>query len=230
MIRRTQAAPVAAARGGRDRLGRVALLGLALGVGGCLPSTGAQAPLTATLNLPSDVGIIPGAALVDTADGYALLVILDVMVTVPDFDGTEVPASDVQVEVLSNWNGVYLLPKSAISVVDYPAEPAVDCTDPALWDESSCPWYDTGGGQYFTLANNYGEGNEDTYRPNYMIDATDRNGMLRVYALVDSMPYTAEDDDEDGSISIDEVSFSDAAIWFSIGHSSDVVLLTAESE
>lgn len=193
---------------------------------GCVPSTGMQAPLSATLTLPSDIEVITGVALADTADGYALLVVLDALVTVPDFDGDEVPASDIEVEVLSNWNGIYLLPKSAISVVDYPAEPAVDCEDPSLWDEETCPWVDTGSGLYFTLANDYGEGNDDAYRPNYMLAPTDRNGMLRVYAMVDSMPYTAEDTDEDGAISSDEVTFSDAALWFSIGHTADVVLIT----
>lgn len=197
---------------------------------GCIPSSGMQAPLTATLSLPDDLDIIVGSAVTKTGDGYAILVILDALVTVPDFDGNDVPASDIRVEVQTNWNGVYLLPKSAISVVDYPAEPTVDCSDPALWDESSCPWYDTGGDQYFTLANNYGENNDDTYRPNYMIGATDRNGLLRVYALVDSMPYTAEDDDENGSYSLDELTFSDAAVYFSLGITSDVVLFTAATE
>lgn len=191
----------------------------------CIPASGIQAPTGSTLFVPTDVSIAASAGFLEPFDGLATLAILDIQVQ----DSENIPMENVRVEVLSNWPGVYLLPRSAVSVEDYPPEPEVDCDDPTLWDPATCPWYDTGTGLYFSLANDYGVDDPDAYRPNYIIVPTDAFGMVRAWAFIDYMPYSIDSTAaDDGVLTSDEISWGEAAVSASIGVDSDVTIISVQ--
>lgn len=203
-------------------LSLTSLFALAALATGCVPETGYPAPYGASITGVTDVTVSPSVAFAEEADGYALMLVLDFGVL--DADG--VPLSGVRMEFLSSFNGLVLLPQGAVSVADPPPEPEGDCEE--NFDENTCPWYDISSGQYYTLANDYGAGNEDAYRPNYAIIPTDNRGLVRLYGLLDAMPYTTEDDNGDGAISGDELVFSSVYLTASIAYATELIEIATD--
>ncbi len=187
----------------------IALLGLA----GCLPATGVQAPYEANLSLPDDVEI-SGDSVGGYDDDIGALILLDVLVF---SDETGLPMNNIQVELLSNTSGVYLIPSSAVKLVAGPAEVSeeqcVDADGNYLDDApDECYWiYDSSGDQYIQFASDFA----NSYKPNYMRGATDGSGILRAYIYVDAMP-----EDSAGN-------YIDAAISVMLGHVTETFTIVA---
>lgn len=184
-----------------------------LGTTGCLPATGVEAPFDANLSIPDDVEI-SGAAVGTYDDNIGALILLDVLVF---SDETGLPMDNIQVELLSNSAGVYLIPSSAVKLVGGPAEVSEDqCFDgDGNYLENApdeCYWlYDSSGDQYIQFASDFA----NVYKPNYMMGATDEHGILRSYVYVDAMP-----EDSDGQ-------YTDAAVSVMLGHLTDTFTIAS---
>ena len=196
---------------------------LALFLGACTPpSTGVEAPYSASLQLPDDIVLAWNQAYNETEDGIGALVLMDLLVYDSD---SGYPMDNIRIEVMSLWQGIALIPQSAIKTVPGPAEPVEgECFDAdgnILADApDACSWhFNTRGDEYFELASEYADA--DGYSPNLMYGKTDEHGLLRVYAYVDSMPTSSSDDSG-------TTSFDDSGIWASIGHESGRVLISTE--
>ncbi len=175
---------------------RNALIGLAIFSIGCVEG-GIEAPYSAKIVAPSDVTVSWDSSYNDVHDQVGVVVMGDLMV----YDSeTDLPLEHIEVEMLSNWGGVYLIPAEAVQLVGYP-EASVDPTDQeAIRDACTdadgnfksdpewCAWYwDTEtqqyyqiGGQYISTANNYA--------PNYFVGRTNNRGILEFYLYVDALP------------------------------------------
>jgi hypothetical protein len=179
---------------------RNTLIGLAIFGIGCVEG-GIEAPFSAKIVAPSDVTIAWDSSYNDVHDQVGVVVMGDLMV----YDSeTDLPLEQIEVEMLSNWGGVYLIPAEAVQLVGYP-EASVDPTDQdAIRDACTdadgnfksdpewCAWYwDTEtqqyyqiGGQYISTANNYS--------PNYFVGRTNNRGILEFYLYVDALPGGGE--------------------------------------
>lgn len=198
---------------------------LALLVTACIPpKSGVEAPYSAALQLPDDVMLAWDSQYNEVEDGIGALVLLDMLVYDSD---SGYPMDNIRLEIMSLWNGIYLIPQTAVKIVPPPNEPDMsecdadgdgnidfDAPDACSWSE----YFDTSGNQYFELASEFAS----AYSPNLMYGATDEHGLLRVYVYVDSMPSSA---DSDSGV----LSFDDSGIWASIGHQSGSVLISADS-
>ncbi len=176
------------------------------------------APATAVLSDLEDFTLVPSTAH-RTQDGLGTLVFGDIMVY---DDETEMPLNNIEVEILTGWSGIYVLPESAIKLVQYP-QPPVDVQDGSStvadycdidpedgYIDSDAPdwcswWWDTASSSYYELGGDYAM-TSDNYQPTYLIGGTDGRGILRFYLYIDSMPFNTEDE-----------TFSGASIWISIG-------------
>lgn len=205
---------------------RNVLISTLLFAGACIPATGVEAPSFAELSVPADLELSPSYGYLEAADGLATVVVLDFKVT-NSFDADQ-PMPDIQVEVLSGFSGIYLFPSSAVSVVDRPPTPDVSCSE--VWDPALCPWQDPSTATYYNLANDYGAGDDDAYRPDYIIAPTDEQGLLRVWVFVDQMPYEIDlaGVDTAGNITSDDIQWANAGIYASIRHMSDTVILAVD--
>lgn len=189
---------------------------------GCISETGHPAPFFALLSSPGDVTLAWSEAFNATDDGIGALVLLDFMV----YDSDEgLPLENIRVELLSGYNAMYLIPKTAVKIVPYPSlsddEKAAlcDANDDGFIDDDApdeCSWnWDTSGDVYFELAADYA----NAYHPNYLIGATDNRGIFRSYVYVDALPATsggADDSTGEGGGDV-EVTFIDAPIYANIG-------------
>ncbi len=187
------------------------------------PLSGVEAPFSAALQLPEDVVLAWNTEYDETEDGIGALVLMDMLVY--DSESGD-PMDNIRIEVMSLWNGIYLIPQTAVKIVPPPNEPEESVCDSDgdgnidFDAPDACSWstnFDTSGDRYFELASEYAS----AYSPNLMYGATDEHGLLRVYVYVDSMPATA---DSDSGI----VSFDDSGIWASIGHQSGNVLISTD--
>jgi hypothetical protein len=190
------------------------------------------APATAVLQEMENVSVTASTA--HTAqDGIGTLLFVDAFVY---DENTEVPLNDVIVEVLTGWSGIYVLPQSAIKLVDYPAPPQdvqdgttspseycdTDPQDGIIDDDAEewCSWWwDTESAQFYEFGGDYAM-TPGNYQPNYMIGGTDERGICRIYLYIDSLPYSGEGD---------QGSFSNASFWVSIGVDSTTVDIEVES-
>jgi len=177
-----------------------------------------SAPGTAVLSDLEDFQIVPSSAH-ENQDGIGTLIFGDIMV----YDEmSEMALNNIEVEILTAWSGVYVLPESAIKLVQYPEAPADvmngDATTADYCDidpvdgyiDGDAPdwcswWWDTDTAAFYEFGGDYAMSTE-TYQPTYMIGSTDSRGILRFYLYVDSMPHDAEG-----------VDFAGASIWISIG-------------
>lgn len=182
-------------------------------LGACIPDTGLPAPTSAELSVPSDLEISPCEAFLEVGDGLAIFSRMDVVVT-DSLTGDPLP--EIQIEVFP-YAGLFVLPQSAVSAISAPDTSGTDC-DSEDADPDVCGWQDVASGQYYELVPEYGIGNGDAFRPNYYVDKTDNRGVLSLWALIDALPYTVDDD---------SITCQDSSILFSLGHTSDVVLITA---
>lgn len=171
-----------------------------------------QAPFTAVIEAPSSVEIGWGESCNGVNDGCGAVIIGDFVVYDSD---TDMPLDNIEVEVMS-YGGAYLLPAEALQVVDSPYVPegfsTADCLDEdGNFDNEAYEWcgwvYDSVSGQYYEWGGDYADNADqgEAYNPTYMIGATDRNGLLRVFVYVDALTISGE-------------SYSNAQIVGTIGH------------
>lgn len=190
-----------------------------------------QAPYGAVILEVEEFSLVPTSAHI-SQDGVGTLLFGDLVV----YDEVnEVPLNDIEVEILTGWSGVYVLPESAIKLVQYPERPSdvedgtattaeycdidedgyIDPSAPDWcswwWDIESSAFYEFGGDYAMTSQN---------FQPTYMIGATDNRGILRFYLYVDSMP-----NEGDG----ESVIFSSSSCWISIGVDTLLVEITTGS-
>lgn len=133
-------------------------------------------------------------------DGIGAVVFFDFWV----YDSQDdMPLENIEVEVFSSLDGVYVLPPEALRLVDYPSIPegysVADCEDDnGNFDNATYEWcgwvYDTITGQYYEFGSDYADNDEsgESYNPTYMIDATDDRGLVRAWIYVDRLPLSGD--------------------------------------
>jgi hypothetical protein len=176
---------------------------------GCIPETGVEAPLNTTVTVPDDIELTWSDDYNAVGDGIGAVVIMDMVV----MDGEDRPMDNIQVEVLSNWGGVNLIPATAVKIVQGPDAEDLGCTGEST-DPDECAYtsvYDTSGDQYYQFASDVAEG----FSPTYLIGATDNRGILRVFGYIDALPVAGED------------SFGDVVIAVNLGVDSANILISA---
>ena len=156
---------------------------LVLLLAGCNPGP-INAPYGYSLNLPVDLTFGMDAGFVAPGDGIGMLAMGDVGV----WDADGYPANGIKVEILSGWYGAYIIPEEAVTILTSFEE---GCATAAT-DDICHAYFDPENGTYVEFTGNYESINE--FHPNYYSGATDHNGVLRFYVLVDSVPI-----DQDGS-------------------------------
>ncbi|MDP2312505.1 MAG: hypothetical protein Q8P41_06330 [Pseudomonadota bacterium] len=178
---------------------------LALSVGCAVGPYGA--PSGAEVSYPGDAqGLIFDITYNDPDDGIGLLIKEFVTVTMDDASQDRVvPLNNIQVEITSGWPAAYVIPSTAVQLVDE-YEAACEGDGSAECDA----WFDIGEEHYYEFAGEYQD--LGGLRPTYMSGGTDNRGTLEFYVFVDSIPY-----DDDGevipipmyaSIVVDTVSWS----------------------
>ncbi len=185
------------------------------------------APATAVIEDMEDYGIVPSSAHL-SQDGVGTLLLGDILI----FDEvSEMPLNNIEVEILTGWSGIYVLPETAIKLVDYPSAPDdvtsaedvksycdIDPDDGYI--DASAPdwcswWWDTESGLYYEFGGDYAM-TPDNYQPTYMIGGTDNRGLCRFYLYIDSLPNNGEEE------------FDGASFWVSIGVDSLTIEIEAD--
>jgi len=146
-------------------------------------------------------------------------------------DAAEQPRNAIEVSVISMFEGLAIIPPSAVRTVDKPELPEgidsrsdiVDaCTDDDgnyTNDEEWCAYYyDVDSGTFVDFGSDYAY--NDGYAPNYAELVTDGHGVARVYLFLDWIPQ-----DQDGAYAQ-----LDTDVVGSIGYSSAAYTLTYEAE
>lgn len=212
---------------------------------GCVADS-VQAPSNAVINfLPSQITLAPNPSL-STTDLAGRLLLVNALVTVSSERWTasyDLPLENVQVDVTSLYDGVYILPQEAVELISYPALPAdvgtLDDVREQCVDEFGnyshaagdwCAWYwDTESNSFYqfndTYASGYqeiddesicGEGNtpcEYWFAPTHLKSSTNSKGILPLYLLVDTLPNEA-----------------DAQIYGTTGYQESVLTITGNAE
>lgn len=127
----------------------------------------------------------------DPDDGIGLLLREQVMVTndVAEAGSTrEMPLNNILVEITSGWSAAYLIPSTAVMIVD-DYEAACDGDES---DECNA-WFDIEEGRYVEFAGEYND--LGGYRPTYLAGGTNGRGLLEFYVFIDSIPV-----DDDGEV------------------------------
>lgn len=177
-----------------------------------------QAPTTATIEAPASVALAWAEEFNGLNDGIGAVIIGDFYVV---DSVTDMPLENIEVEVISNSGGVYLLPPEALRVADFPSIPdglsMSDCVDEdGNFDNTVYEWcgwvYDTVRGSYIEFGSDYADNGDggDPFRPTYMTSATDDRGLLRFFAYVDALAESGDSFDNAqivGSIGVDSASF-----------------------
>jgi hypothetical protein len=183
---------------------------------------GVEAPSFAKITSPEDVDLTWNEYSQNT-ERVGSLILLDFFV----FNGdTGLPMDNIKVEILSRWDGAFLIPKSAVKIVPPPedlSEEDCDANADGAIDEDApdaCSWnWDTSGDQYFELASEFA----DAYHPNYMEAKSNEHGVLRVWTYVESLPLKSRDEAGNDS-------YGEFAVWASIGHMSVEVTFAPSSD
>lgn len=171
----------------------VSLLALSLG---CVQGA-IEAPYSARLKGPEDYTVSWSSDYNELQDQVGVVLMGDIMVYDQE---TDLPLESIEVEMLSNFGGVYLIPAEAVKLVGYP-EATVDPTDTdaikdACTDENGnfvsdpewCAWYwDTDTQQYYQIGGQY-VATASEYAPNYFVGRTNNRGILEFYIYVDALP------------------------------------------
>lgn len=112
-------------------------------------------------------------------DGYGVLLLL--WFTVLDANNFDFPVNNVQVELLSGFEGAYLLPQSAIlSDTSVP-----EGCDNGQYPEAECElWFGDPGTDFREIADGYVD--IDNYHPTYMATTTDRRGVATAGLYIDT--------------------------------------------
>ena len=160
-----------------------------------------EAPYSARLKGPEDYSVSWHSDYNELQDQVGVVLMGDLMV----YDSeTDLPLESIEVEMTSNFGGVYLIPAEAVKLVGYP-EATVDPTDPdaikqACTDDGGnftsdpewCAWYwDTETQQYYQIGGQY-VATASEYAPNYFVGRTNNRGILEFYIYVDAMPVTGD--------------------------------------
>jgi hypothetical protein len=137
-----------------------------------------EAPYTADLIVPEDLQIPWFACQLDPTTGLpqtpgctnsgSIAFPLSVQVVDPN---TLEPYNNVRISVASTYEEVYILPQEVIEAVQLP--------DTSNWNN-----IEQDGRVYAEFSGNW----EGDYRPTYFEGWTDRNGRMKVWIWVDSMP------------------------------------------
>ena len=185
------------------------------------------APSYATVSfIPEEITLGANDSFNDT-DLAGRLVMFNVLVTAQSERWTasyDLPLENVQIEVTSMYDGVYLLPQEAVELVSYPSLPAdvtsvADvrdrCTDDFGYYSHEagdwCAWYwDTENNSFYQFNDTYASayqsiddpdicGEENTpceywFGPTHLKSSTNERGILTVYALIDTLPLSEEVD------------------------------------
>ena len=178
---------------------KMLMVSLCLLTAGCV-SGPIKAPSGSVLTVPEGVQLGWNSGVNGQFDGFGAVIPLDVHVD--DSDGD--PLERIEVEILSGYGGVYIIPEQAVKAVDYPNTPSdvnsqQDVYDLCVDDNGNfsnedewCAWYwDTESATYVQLGMDYAGGDEN-YAPTYMIGQTDGHGNLRFYVYVDTLPQSEE--------------------------------------
>lgn len=177
---------------------------LTLAIGCASGPYGAPEGSTITVSA-ADFGDIEGyvfdVAYAQAGDGLGLLIKEWAYVETPvpegnagsrlGLDQPAVGGSDILVEITSGYSGAYVIPATAVSVVDTYAE---GCEGDA--SEECGDWFDIGTDRYVEFSGDYQD--LGGLRPTYMSGATDNRGVLDFYVFIDSVPI----DDEGEAIPI----------------------------
>jgi len=163
------------------------------------------APFSARLKGPEDYTVAWHSDYNDLQDQVGVVLMGDLMV----YDSeTDLPLESIEVEMTSNFGGVYLIPAEAVKLVGYP-EATVDPTDQdaireTCTDENGnfksepewCAWYwDTETEQYYQIGGQY-VATASEYAPDYFVGRTNNRGILEFYVYVDALPtYAREGED-----------------------------------
>ncbi len=198
----------------------VALLSIGC-VEGAIP-----APQSAKLEVPGDITLPWDIDYNKAHDNIGTVLMTDMFV----YDSDEnLPLEHIEVEVVVNAGGTYVIPAEAVQLVGYP-ETSVDPTDAdAIRDACTdgdgnfksdpewCAWYwDTETGQYYQIGGQY-ISTSANYSPNYFVGKTDNRGILNMYLYVDWFGAQGEEvstGDDEGEL---RYSFSTTMISASIG-------------
>ena len=191
---------------------------------GCL-ADGQIAPSNATISfLPEEIQLASNSSF-STTDLTGRLLMVNAIVTVTSQRWTasyDLPLENVQVEITSLYDGIYLLPQEAVELVAYPSLPAditsmsdvrTQCTDAnGNYSHAAgdwCAWYwDTESNSFYQFNDTYvsayqeyddesicGEGNapcEYWFAPTHLKSSTNSRGILPMYILVDTLPSSGE--------------------------------------
>ncbi len=200
-----------------------------------------KAPFGSQVSVPEDV-LISWSITNNDVDFRGLIIPFDVGVfRTNQSTGTSEPLPFTEVEITSNYGGVYLIPQEAVGVLDYPSLPPgitseadveAACSDEGgnyeMNEEWCAWWWDTRTSQFYqfdgTYADNYEEdtaGNNYFYAPTYMVSETDRSGLVRAYLLIDSMPVLSN---QGGEPTIQDVSVN-----VNIGWDSQAFMITTDA-
>ena len=160
-----------------------------------------EAPFSARLRGPDDFTVSWHSDYNELQDQVGVVLMGDLMV----YDNeTDLPLESIEVEMTSNFGGVYLIPAEAVKLVGYP-EATVDPTDTdairdACQDEAGnfksdpewCAWYwDTDTQQYYQIGGQY-VATASEYAPNYFVGRTNNLGILEFYVYVDALPVMCD--------------------------------------
>ena len=160
-----------------------------------------EAPFSARLKGPDDFTVSWHSDYNELQDQVGVVLMGDLMV----YDNeTDLPLESIELEMTSNFGGVYLIPADAVKLVGYP-EATVDPTDTdairdACQDEAGnfksdpewCAWYwDTDTQQYYQIGGQY-VATASEYAPNYFVGRTNNRWILEFYVYVDALPVMGD--------------------------------------
>lgn len=201
-----------------------------------------KAPFGSQVSVPDDV-VISWSTSNNDFDLQGLILPFDIGVfNTNQSTGTSEPLPYTQVEITSSYGGVYLIPQEAVGMVNPPGVPdgisSASDVEAACSDENGdfalnedwCAWYwDSENATFYQFNGTYAdlfeedeEGNTYFYAPTYMVTQTNNSGLVRIYALVDSMPQEEAAEDETAA-------FQDVSITVNIGWDSQAFMITTSA-
>ena len=212
---------------------------------GCVADS-IQAPSNASITfLPSEITLAQNDSF-STTDLAGRLLLVNALVTVTSERWTstaDLPLENVQVDITSLYDGVYILPQEAVELISYPSLPAdvqsVDDVRSQCTDENGfyshaagdwCAWYwDTESNSFYQFNDTYasayqeiddesicGEGNtpcEYWFAPTHLKTSTNSRGIVPLYLLIDTLPTSGL-----------------AQIYGTTGYQENVLTITGETE
>ncbi len=148
-------------------------------------------------------------------DGLGYVYGEQVLVVGEDRYGRQTGLPNIEVAIQSHWQGVYLLPEGAVKTVSDFEEL---CADPgSISDEETaqlCEEFYAGedNSQFYEVSGEYllADGEDASFRPNFMTGVTDNRGVVPFYLFFDSFPGAD----------------SDFSIGFNIGVDSDLIVVS----